>query len=346
MRRFFSLVGAFSLVLSASWSSPAEPNATEAAIRKALDENTTFEFVEAPLNEVAEFIAKKHNIQVVLDRKALDDAGVGIDTPITRSLRNISLRSALKLTLKELDLTWVIAEEVLQIMPVDEAGQRLTTVVYDVTDLVSVEGGTDFDTLIDTITSTIFPTTWDSVGGPSSIAPFPVPPAQALVISQTQEVHDMLTKFFADLRSVRTARTDKEAPKANQKAAVEPVDFNAVVVKIYKVAVPLVQHTPQASGADKPKEALSQTAGTIVTAPDERYLGELSRAIPALVRPESWEKAGGQGVLFALPADASGTGHLLVRQTGEVHAQLQRFLSELQSRSAGQGGFGGGGGFF
>jgi type II secretory pathway component GspD/PulD (secretin) len=354
MRRLFSRFGAIVIVssavgLSAVGLSAAEPKAaseTESRILKALEEKTTFEFVETPLADVAEYIAKMHKIQVVLDRKALDDSGIGSDTPITRNLSEISLRSALRLTLKELDLTWVVADEVLQITTVDEAGQKMVTRVYDVRDLVADEknpdeGNYDYDSLIDLITSTVEPTTWDQVGGPGSIAPL----RGMLIFSQTQHVHEQATALLADLRRVRKERGDVLPAKSDAPVAEQPVDPNLPYVKVYKVLVPLVQTAAAAAGGDKPKETLPQFDGKVVTTPHDRYLDELSRAIPALVRPESWERQGGTGVLFALPADASGTGHLLVRQTAEVHGQLQRFLSDLQAKGAGQGGIGGGGFF-
>ncbi len=52
--------------------------------------------------------------------------------------------------------------------------------------------------LIDLITSTIKPTTWDEVGGPGSI----MPAAGMLVISQTQEVHEEIEGVLANLRAV------------------------------------------------------------------------------------------------------------------------------------------------
>ncbi len=60
-----------------------------------------------------------------------------------------------------------------------------------------------------------------------------------------------------------------------------------------------------------------------------RHLDVLVRDIRALVRPNSWEHSGGQGVLYALPADGS-IGYLLVRQTGAAHAELQEFLKHSQ----------------
>jgi general secretion pathway protein D len=65
-------------------------------------------------------------------------------------------------------------------------------------------GGTtqaDFDMLIDLITRTIAPTTWDAVGGPGSIAQFDQ--NFSLVISQTQEIHEQIADLLNQLRRLQ-----------------------------------------------------------------------------------------------------------------------------------------------
>lgn len=59
----------------------------------------------------------------------------------------------------------------------------------------------DFDSLIDLITSTIAPTTWDDVGGPGSIQPFPT--NLSLVVSQTQDVHEQIVDLLEQLRRLQ-----------------------------------------------------------------------------------------------------------------------------------------------
>jgi len=59
----------------------------------------------------------------------------------------------------------------------------------------------DFDTLIDLITSTIAPQTWDTVGGPGSIEGFPT--NLSLVISQTQDVHEEIADLLDQLRRLQ-----------------------------------------------------------------------------------------------------------------------------------------------
>ena len=59
----------------------------------------------------------------------------------------------------------------------------------------------DFDSLIELITTTVQPTTWDEVGGPGSIAPFQT--NLSLVISQTQEVHEQVKDLLEQLRRLQ-----------------------------------------------------------------------------------------------------------------------------------------------
>jgi general secretion pathway protein D len=59
----------------------------------------------------------------------------------------------------------------------------------------------DFDSLIELITTTIDPDSWDDVGGPGSIAEFAT--NLSLVISQTQETHDKIDRLLAQLREIQ-----------------------------------------------------------------------------------------------------------------------------------------------
>jgi general secretion pathway protein D len=59
----------------------------------------------------------------------------------------------------------------------------------------------DFDMLIELITSTISPQTWDEVGGPGTVSPFPT--NLSLVISQTQEVHEQIADLLEQLRKLQ-----------------------------------------------------------------------------------------------------------------------------------------------
>jgi hypothetical protein len=91
---------------------------------------------------------------------------------------------------------------------------------YDVTDLVAMypvgaplSGDDlvappitkpDFVSLMNVITSTLVPETWDDVGGPGTVAPFFGPDQQfALIIRQNEFGHDEVARLLASLRKKR-----------------------------------------------------------------------------------------------------------------------------------------------
>jgi general secretion pathway protein D len=59
----------------------------------------------------------------------------------------------------------------------------------------------DFDSLIELITATIDPTSWDTVGGSGSIAPFET--NLSIVVSQRQEVHEQIVDLLEQLRRMQ-----------------------------------------------------------------------------------------------------------------------------------------------
>lgn len=114
----------------------ARQRGAEAKILAALQEPTTLEFIDTPLSDVIEFQKDLHGIEIQIDNRALLEVGLSSDTPITRNVKGISLRSALRLMLRDLDLTYVIRDEVLLITTPEDAASNVITKVYPVADLV------------------------------------------------------------------------------------------------------------------------------------------------------------------------------------------------------------------
>ena len=147
------------------------------------------------MQQIAKELHTKLNVPVYLDAKALADAGLGTDLPVTFSISRVSAKAAVALMLKTLQLTTMVRHGVLIITTPEEAESNLDTRVYAVADLVLFDApgkgevAGDFDSLIDMIESTVKPTTWDDVGGPGSIAPYGSS-INAIVVSQTDEVHE------------------------------------------------------------------------------------------------------------------------------------------------------------
>jgi hypothetical protein len=126
----------------------------EMKIRKALLEPTRIEFIETPLIDVIEFLEEQHGIQIELVTSALDAIGIGSDTPITRNLKGISLKSALTLMLKDLELIYVIQDEILQITTYEESEVNAVTRVYDVEDLLGDDRSSE--ALVEAVTTSCF----------------------------------------------------------------------------------------------------------------------------------------------------------------------------------------------
>jgi hypothetical protein len=99
----------------------AKRGGAEEKILNAMEDTTTLEFIETPRQDVVDYLKGMHGIERQVDNRALEDVGIGSDTPITRNLNGITLRSALRLMLKDLDLTYVIRDEVLLITTAEEA---------------------------------------------------------------------------------------------------------------------------------------------------------------------------------------------------------------------------------
>jgi hypothetical protein len=210
----------------------------EAVIEQALATPTDMEFTDMPLTNVLEYLADYHSqkfghrFEIQIDTKALNDAGIAADTPVTKNLKGITLRSALNLMLRDLNLTWTIKDEVLLITTPEEAENHLTTKVLDVADLVVCRDSkgklwNDYDSLIDMIKSTVMPTTWDDVGGPGSICPADVGAAKALVICQTYLVQGQIADMLAKLRAVAKKSPDAGPPVRDKEPAPPVRDKDA-----------------------------------------------------------------------------------------------------------------------
>jgi hypothetical protein len=126
-------------------AAPPRALRSEAAIREALEATADLDFTKTPLDDIVGVIGDFTKIDIVLDKKALADAGVATDLPMTVSLRGISVRAALGLILRNLGLTWIVRDEVVLITTPEEAENWLETRVYDVSDLVLPQSSYPFE---------------------------------------------------------------------------------------------------------------------------------------------------------------------------------------------------------
>ena len=108
----------------------------EKQIEASLNEETSQSFNEEPLNSAMERIAETHGIPIVIDNTALEEIGLSEEEPMTLSLNNVSLRSFLRIFLREKEMTYVIKDEVMKITTQDAAAADPVRKIYPVGDLV------------------------------------------------------------------------------------------------------------------------------------------------------------------------------------------------------------------
>ena len=122
--------------LVASLSAQAAPRDSERKIRAALKKKVVLDFRKTPIAEAVGYMKDFVGVEIQLDLKALREAGVESDTPITFDVKGVTLKSALNLMLRPLDLTYVYKDEVLLITTPEQVEKYLKVKVYDVRDLL------------------------------------------------------------------------------------------------------------------------------------------------------------------------------------------------------------------
>jgi hypothetical protein len=182
---------------------------------------------DEPLTDVVSMLSAEFQVPIVIDRLALDENGIDSAAPVTGRFAELPLGVALKRLLDPLELTYTLRDEVILITTPDECEAILQLGLYPVGELVGDGSGDpanyDFDSLMQVITSTIAPDTWDEVGGPGGVSV--LLPAPVLVVSQTPDVHEQIMKLLITLQAAKRQVPEKEAvdPKAITLKAYQPL---------------------------------------------------------------------------------------------------------------------------
>jgi|GEM_PF-3034071 len=164
------------------------------------------------LDIVLEAIADEYGLTIVFDKAALDEVAISPELEVTIKLRNVSLRSALKLMLREPgleDLTFIIEDEVLLITTQETMCETLRVLVYQVSDLLdasprrynSADLTSNYDQLIDVIVACVAVDTWSENGGAEGEIQAFSP--GLLVITQTSHVHGQVQDLLTKLRQAK-----------------------------------------------------------------------------------------------------------------------------------------------
>jgi hypothetical protein len=204
----------------------ASPGETpEERIEKVLSRPLDLSIKDQPLKDVVASIQEMVKVPVLIEVKKLEEAAINMDTPVSFDVKGISLKSALRLMLGQLGLTYVIEDEVVQITTPEDAGSRLHIRVYDCRELLNMPGTKNgapkaagnveavpnvvasanggpipapqrkpvlSDNLVQVVTSSVDPDSWDDVGGPGNAIEY----KGMLVVLQTSECHAKVEKLL------------------------------------------------------------------------------------------------------------------------------------------------------
>jgi hypothetical protein len=280
-------------------------------------------YVDVPLEDVIGQLAERHGLQVMFARGAIEEAGATIDYPHSVEVRGVSLRNLLELVLDQHGLTWIIRDEVLVVTSKEAADNMLRNRVYPVADILAkgFEGSYGVDDLSDMIQSIVAPQSWDEVGGPGSVPTYP----GALVVRQTQPVHEEIERLLAMLRELPAEEFWQASTRVYTIAGVDP-DVLAVMLRKRIDAGSWLGSAQHGKGTIEVVHALAPwNAGPNAPRPSE----ELAESPETGEEPESAELPQFGGSASPAVVEPPRSGWLLIRQSKRNHERIEQLLRQM-----------------
>ncbi|WP_146460007.1 DUF4974 domain-containing protein [Rubripirellula tenax] len=170
----------------------------EQSIRKKLSLVGEGAFVDKPLREAVAELSQAYDVPILVDVRSLEEIGLSATEPVNLSLTGVSLRSFLTLMLRDLELTYMIKNEILIVTTIEAAEMDLIARVYPIPD--SIIGNAE--QLVEAIHGAVVPDTWDLLGGPSTITVV----GQVLVVSSIEAVHEQVVDLIQQIDAVTIAQ--------------------------------------------------------------------------------------------------------------------------------------------
>lgn len=93
----------------ASFPAPADAESAQ-KIAAALRARTVLDFIETPLEQVAEFLKDQHDVEVQVDDRELAQAGLRHDLPVTLTIKGVPLEAALQGLCAHVGATYVVRD--------------------------------------------------------------------------------------------------------------------------------------------------------------------------------------------------------------------------------------------
>jgi type II secretory pathway component GspD/PulD (secretin) len=117
------------------------------AIESKLKDPISLNVEKQPLSDAITFLQNYTGMNIVLDPKALSDEGLTSSSPVSLTVNNVQLKTALKLLLRPLGLTYKVEDEVLLITSPQASSAQTFPKTYYVGDLIMPAGRAASDPL-------------------------------------------------------------------------------------------------------------------------------------------------------------------------------------------------------
>ncbi|HZZ30306.1 MAG TPA: hypothetical protein VFE46_20070 [Pirellulales bacterium] len=266
-------------------------SAKEQDIEQRLSTPVAVRFDKIPLSEVIDKLGKIAQVPTFLDPQGLQAEGVQSDTPISIDLsQDISLKSALKLILDPLRLTYIISDEVLKITTIDVKRGQVYTQTYSVGDLViriPNFAPTGQEGINGAFREAMARMGWGGAAGGGFGAPSP-----ALAVNEPASNGGISSTVLSQQMSTRGIPFPMSGSGQSQSGSPQNIPFGPGGMK---------------GGAQADFDTLIDL-------------------ITSTIAPQSWSEMGGPGTIQGYDTNLS----LVVSQTQEVHEQIADLLAQLR----------------
>lgn len=187
-------------------------------VDQALDKLISCEIKEMQLREFCDWFGAQIGIPIQFPLDVKFEA----ENKINLTVESHPARQVLGFATEQCRCNYIIRHGLLII---SSETDRLTIVVYDVTDLVTNEQFSipDFDSLIQLVTGSVTPTAWTDVGGQCSLRRYSANNRHLLIVSNGRAGHQEISQLLAAMRKVAKLNVDAvNKPAANSSSNNNP----------------------------------------------------------------------------------------------------------------------------
>lgn len=284
-------------------------------LRQKLQDTITVDFEQTSLEQAVRELARISQIDIRLEKVALEDAGISVRSPVTLKLKDQPLQIALRVMLEEFGSMWILRDGAIWVTTREEAALIQKTAVFDVRDLCR-DQGESFALAAALMEQTTGE--WEETDGIGGSIEFPKP--GVMVVRQTERGLDAVLQLLESYRlALKASRPRKRG-----------IDPHEVVTRYYRLPsavardlAPLLPTLvkPESWTTEKHPDAPGQVLFMIASRPDVMHA---SSPAQAPINPKEPPPPAAESTVLL------DTTVLAIRQTREVHDKLVQLVLKIE----------------